>query len=252
MTASGLEARYERQTLIEGLGREGQAKLARSRVFIAGLGGLGSISAMYLAASGVGGLTVMDLDHVSASNLNRQLLHWEEDLGRPKTESALEKLTRLNSEVSTRIIQDRLGEHNAADLIEGHDLVLDALDNYETRKALNRACLARGIPLIFGGVNGLCGMLSTFASGRTACLECLFPVGPEAGGVTPVLGPTPGVIACLQATEALKILTGLGRPLYDRLMVYDGMEMSFKTINIGRNDRCPACSGRGGAELEKR
>ena len=236
------QSRYQRQMIIEGFGTTGQDKLAGSRVFIAGAGGLGSPLAMYLAAAGVGRLTIVDMDTVSPSNLNRQILHWEEDLGQPKTESALDKLTRINSGISVEVRQVRLGQDNAADLIRGHDLVLDALDNFETRKILNQACLGQRITMIYGGINGLSGMLSTFAPGRTACLECLFPAGPKES-ITPVLGPTPGVIAGLQATEAIKLLTGLGRPLYNRLLIYDGLEMTFKTIDIKPNERCPACSG---------
>jgi adenylyltransferase/sulfurtransferase len=242
MTFNLDQSRYERQMIIEGFGAAGQDRLSRSGVFIAGAGGLGSPLAMYLAAAGVGRLTIVDLDTVSPGNLNRQLLHWEENLGQLKTASALDKLTRINSGITVEVRPERLDADNAADLIRGHDLVLDALDNFETRKILNRACLGQGLTMIYGGVNGLSGMLSTFAPGRTACLECLFPTGPKTS-VTPVLGPTPGVIASLQATEALKLLTGLGRLLYNRLLIYDGLEMTFKIIDIKSNDHCPACSG---------
>ena len=242
MSATFDQTRYQRQMLIQGFGEPGQERLGKARVFIAGAGGLGSPLAMYLAAAGVGYLTIVDLDSVSPSNLNRQLLHWEENLGQLKTLSALDKLTRINSGISVDVRPVKLDSDNAGELIQGHNLVLDALDNFETRKILNQACLDQNITLVYGGVSGLSGMLSTFAAGRTACLECLFPSGPSKS-VTPVLGPTPGVIASLQATEAIKVLTGLGRPLYNRLLIYDGLEMTFRIIEIKRNDHCPACSG---------
>lgn len=232
--------RYQRQIMIQGFGREGQEKLSRASVLIAGVGGLGSPLAMYLAAAGVGRLTIVDLDRVALTNLNRQILHWEDDLGELKTESARAKLVRLNSEIVVDARAVKLTEENAEDLLRGHDLALDALDNHASRKVLNRACQKLGLPLIYGGIDGLAGMISTFQPGRTPCLECLFP-GDVPPSAPPVLGATPGVIACLQATEALKILIGLGEPLYNRLLVYDGLSMTFRSLEIRRSERCPVC-----------
>ncbi len=232
--------RYDRQMRLEGFGPEGQAKLARATVVVAGVGGLGSPQAIYLAAAGVGRLRLIDADTVSASNLNRQVLHGEADLGRPKVDSAREKLARLNSTVEVEAIRTRIDDASVDGLLAGADLVLDAMDNFAARRVLNRGCLRLGVPFIYGGIHGLTGMLAAFAPGRTACLECLFPNDVPAQ-VFPVVGTTPGVIGCLQATEAIKILVGLGRPLFDRLLIYNGLEMTFQEAQLERNPHCPAC-----------
>jgi molybdopterin-synthase adenylyltransferase len=233
--------RYERQIRIDGFGQKGQERLLESNVFIAGTGGLGSLLAMYLAVAGVGRITLLDRDRVDITNLNRQLLHWEEDLGRHKVDSAKNKLTRMNSGVQIQTLQKNMDESNAENLIAGHDLVLDALDNLKTRKTLNQACLKLKLPFVFGGVSRFSGMVSVFAPGQTACLACVFPN--DSPDVThPILGATAGVIASLQATEAVKILTGLGKPLYDRLLIYDGLTMNVRTINVKRNKTCPVCA----------
>ena len=240
MDAIGRDDRYMRQILIDGFGVTGQERLAGAKVLIAGTGGLGSPQAMYLAGAGVGAMTLLDMDEASVSNLNRQILHWEADVGRAKVESAAEKLRRINSSMSLEIRQVKITTENANDLVNGHDVVLDGLDNFETRKILNRACLSFGVPFIFGGVEGLSGMLSVFIAGRTACLECVFP-GERAVNTVPVLGATAGVIGCLQATEAVKLIVGLGRPLYDRLLIYDGSDMTFRKVAISHDEQCPAC-----------
>jgi len=234
--------RYHRQMLLEGFGPEGQARLAAARVVVAGTGGLGCPLSLYLAAAGVGRILLVDMDVVAPSNLNRQILHWEQDLGRPKVESAAEKLRCLNANVRVDISRSTLTEATVDGIIDGSDVVLDALDNFAARRLLNRACLRQGIPFIYGGIHGLTGMLSTLVPGKTACLECLFQAeGPS--GVFPVLGTTPGVVACLQATEAVKLVVGLGRPLFNRLLVYEGLDMSFQDLPIRRNPACPACAG---------
>ncbi len=240
MTEITDQERYSRQIMIEGFGPEGQERLKAAKILIAGAGGLGSPQAIYLAAAGVGRILLLDMDVVATSNLNRQILHWEENLGEPKVNSALEKLRRINSTIGVDVRNEKITEENVDEIISGQDLVLDALDNFDTRKVLNQACMRQGIPFIYGGVYGLTGMLSTFVPGQTACLQCLFP-GDLPAATFPVLGPTPGVIASLQATEAIKHLVGLGRPLYDRLLIYDGLDMSFKEITIQRREDCPAC-----------
>ena len=240
MTQITDQGRYSRQIMIEGFGPEGQERLGAAKVLIAGAGGLGSPQAIYLAAAGAGRIQLLDMDVVAASNLNRQILHWEENLGQPKVNSALEKLRRINSTLCIEARNEKITADNVDELIAGQDLVLDAMDNFDTRKVLNQACMRLGIPFIYGGVYGLTGMVSTFVPGRTACLQCLFP-GDLPPSTFPVLGPTPGVIASLQVTEAIKHLIDLGRPLYDRLLIYDGLDMSFKEINIEPRTDCPAC-----------
>jgi adenylyltransferase/sulfurtransferase len=198
---------------------------------------------MYLTAAGVGRIILADRDVVSRSNLNRQVLHWETDLGRPKVESAAEKLAQLNPEVEIRPRAGEIDRESVLELVQGCDLVLDAMDNFDTRHLLNRACVETKTPFIYGGIHGLTGMLSTFIPGKTGCLACLFP-GTLPAEVFPVLGATPGVIACLQATEAVKYLVGLEGLLSGRLLIYNGQEMSFHEVELSPNEDCPVCGGR--------
>ncbi len=234
--------RYDRQMMLPGFGVAGQERLKNSRVLIAGAGGLGSPLGFYLAAAGVGHIILADSDTVDLSNLNRQILHWEPDLGRPKVESAAEKLSRLNPGVEIIPCQVRITEETAGELADGCDLIVDALDNFETRHLLNRVSVAAGIPFLYGGIHGLTGMLSLFVPGRTACMACLFP-GTVPAEVFPVLGATPGVVASLQATEAVKYLVGFGETLMNRLLIYNGLEMSFHHTDIFPNPDCTVCGG---------
>ncbi len=233
-------ARYDRQMMLPDFGLEGQEKLKNSRVLIAGVGGLGSPLAYYLAAAGVGRIVLADSDSADLSNLNRQILHWEPDVGRAKVASAAEKLCRLNSQIEIIPREIRITGETAGELVEGCDLIIDALDNFDTRHLLNRVSVATGIPMLYGGIHGLTGMLSFFIPGRTACLACIFPgtIPPE---VFPVLGATPGVIATLQATEAVKYLVGFGDLLENKLLIYNGMEMSFHQVELSANVDCKVC-----------
>ena len=236
--------RYDRQIILPGFGVQGQERLKSARVLIAGVGGLGSPLAMYLTAAGVGRILLADRDVVSRSNLNRQVLHWETDLGRPKVESAAEKLARLNPEVQVEPLALEIDQDSVIELVRGCDLVLDAMDNFDTRHLINRACVEAKTPFIYGGVHGLTGMVTTFVPGETGCLACLFP-GTLPAEVFPVLGATPGVIACLQATEAVKYLVGLEGLLTGRLLIYNGQEMTFHEVELSPNQECPVCGGRG-------
>lgn len=238
--------RYDRQMMLPGFGPEGQERLKNSRILIAGVGGLGSPLAFYLAAAGVGHIVLADSDAADLSNLNRQILHWEPDLGRAKVDSAAEKLRRLNSAVEIIPRQVRIDPETAPGLVEGCDLIVDALDNFETRHLLNRISQETGTPLLYGGIHGLTGMLSLFVPGRTGCFACVFPrsIPPE---VFPVLGSTPGVIASLQATEAIKYLVGLGDLLEDKLLIYNGMEMTFHQVELSADPDCRVC-GKGSRE----
>ena len=247
LSPSELE-RYDRQIILPGFGVEGQEKLKSARVLIAGVGGLGSPLSMYLTAAGVGRILLADRDVVSRSNLNRQVLHWEPDLGRPKVDSAAEKLAQLNPVVKIRPRPGEIDRETVLDLVQGCDLVLDAMDNFDTRHLLNRASVETGTPFIYGGIHGLTGMLSFFIPGKTGCLACLFP-GPMPAEVFPVLVTTPGVIACLQATEAIKYLVGLEGLLTGRLLIYNGQEMSFHEVELSPNEDCPVCGK--GREAQK-
>lgn len=230
--------RYHRQILW--FGEEGQQKLKEARVLIVGAGGLGSVIASYLAAAGVGALRIADCDTVEESNLNRQILHWSGDLGRPKPASAAQKLAALNPLIRIEEIPERVEADRIADLAAGSDLIVDALDNFATRRLLNRAALKRGIPLVHGAVRGLYGQATTLVPGQGPCLTCLFPSSP-APEIFPIVGATCGVIGSVEATEAVKLLTGRGEPLIGRLLVWDGLRACADVVAVERNPACPDC-----------
>ncbi len=233
-------ARYERQIAIEGFGKEGQAQLKKARVFIAGAGGLGSAAASYLAAAGVGVIRIVDHDKVELSNLNRQLLHRDSDIGRKKVESAAKRLKGINPELKVEALEEKLTETNIAQLLAGFDLVVDALDNLPTRYLLNRVAVEQNIPFFHGAVNGFEGRAMTIIPGQSACLRCVYR-GAIVEGEFPVLGVTPGVIGCIQATEVIKYILGMGQLLTNRLLVYDGLNMKFTEFNVKRDPDCPHC-----------
>ncbi|MCS7131342.1 MAG: MoaD family protein [Hadesarchaea archaeon] len=240
LTPEELE-RYNRQTIIPGFEERGQRKLKKARVLVAGLGGLGSPASAYLVAAGVGHLTILDAEQVELSNLNRQILHWSSDVGRPKAVSAIEKLSKMNPNVKLESRQEAITRENAGKLVENADVVVDGMDNYPARYLLNEACVRKQIPFIHGAVEGLIGQLTTIVPGRGPCLRCIFPREPPAAQARPVLGPTPGVVGCLQAMEAIKLIVGLGKPLVGQMLLFDGGEMIFDIIQVRRNSSCPIC-----------
>lgn len=232
--------RYDRQIIMRGFGTEGQEKLRKARVFVAGCGGLGSPLSTYLAAAGVGTIRIVDLDTVDISNLNRQILHWDKDVNRPKVESASEKLSGLNGGIKIEAIRETIDENNVYELTEGFDLIADAMDNLPTRFLLNQAAIRHNIPFIHGAVHSLEGRATTIIPGRTACLRCIYR-GSIPKEKFPVIGAAPGAIGCIQATEAIKYLTGIGRLLENRLLVYDGLTMKFMELTVKRDPECPHC-----------
>jgi len=232
--------RYDRQIMIQGFGTQGQERLKKARVLIAGTGGLGCPVSTYLTAAGVGKLRILDYDRVSLSNLNRQVLHWEENQGHLKTHSAAQKLARLNSTVKIEVITEKLTQQNFMEMTAGADVIVDALDNFETRILLNKGAVYHQIPFIYGGVNGLVGMTTTMIPHTTPCLSCIFP-HPAPQEKFPVLGTTPAVIGCIQATEVIKYITGLGNLLTGRLLIYNGEDMSFNEVTLERDPDCPVC-----------
>jgi adenylyltransferase/sulfurtransferase len=244
LTSTELQ-RYDRQILIRQVGRAGQQRLKKAGVVIAGVGGLGSPIAIYLAAAGVGHLRLIDCDTVETANLNRQLLHWQTDVGRPKSESALDKLTRLNPDIRVEVRNTKIDADNASQLVAGCNAVVDALDNMATRYILNRAAVTHGIAFFHGAVNGFEGRAMTVLPGKSACLRCLYK-GPVPEGVTPVIGVTPGIIGTIQATEVIKFLLGRGDLLTDRMIHYDGLAMAFHEFQVRRNPDCDHCG-----ELQK-
>lgn len=232
--------KYARQIMLKGFGVKGQEKLKKARVFIAGAGGLGSSSATYLAAAGVGTLRLVDHDSVELSNLNRQVLHWPEDIGHSKVSSAESKLKQLNPQLNVEAIQERITQANIAKLVAGFDLIVDAMDNLPTRYLLNKVAIENNIPFFHGAVYGFEGRALTVIPGKTACLRCVYR-GAVPEEEFPVIGVTPAIIGCIQATEVIKYITGLGQLLADRLLVYDGQNMKFTEFRVKRDPHCPHC-----------
>ena len=232
--------KYDRQILIPQVGRSGQKRLKKASVVIAGAGGLGSPIAMYLAVAGVGHLRLIDCDTVETANLNRQLLHWQKDVGRAKSESALDKLIHLNPDIQVEVRNTKIDARNAPDLVAGCNAVVDALDNLATRYILNRVAVTHGIAFFHGAVNGFEGRAMSILPGKSACLRCLYK-GPVPQDVTPVIGVTPGIIGTIQATEVIKFLLGKGDLLTDRMIHYDGLAMVFNEFQVRRNPDCEHC-----------
>jgi len=232
--------RYDRQIRIDGFGIEGQRKLKRAVVLVAGAGGLGFPISVYLAAAGVGTIKIVDPDIVDLDNLNRQLLHWDKDIGRKKVDSAREKLQHINPSINIEVYDEEITEENALALVSGVDAVVDALDNYEARFALNRACVERRTPFFHGAVHGLMGQATTIMPGETACLRCIISRPPKSG-TFPILGSVAGTIGSIQVTETIKYLVGIGNLLKNRLLFYDGLYMDFSIIELSRNPECPIC-----------
>jgi len=246
LTKHDLE-RYDRQITIKGIGEEGQERLKRAKVVIAGGGGLGSPAAIYLAAAGVGMIRLVDSDRVELSNLNRQVLHWDKDIGRSKVASAAEKLKKLNQRVEIEAIDEVITETNISQLVDGFDLIVDAMDNLPTRYLLNKAAVDKNIPFFHGAVYGFEGRAMTIIPGKTACLRCIYRgVIPEEK--FPVIGVTPAVIGCIQATEVIKYIVGAGKLLTDRLLIYDGLNMKFTEFRVKKDPNCEHCSHLAGKE----
>ena len=239
LTKDELE-RYDRQIIIKGIGQEGQEKLKKARVFIAGAGGLGSAVSTYLVAAGVGVIRVVDHDRVELSNLNRQVLHWDEDIGKSKVDSATEKLKKLNQGVKVETIEQMITEANISQLVAGFDLIVDAMDNLPTRYVLNKVALEKNIPFFHGAVRGFEGRAMTIMPGETACLRCVYRgLIPEEK--FPVIGVTPAVIGCIQAAEVIKYIVGIGQLLTNRLLIYDGLNMKFTEFRVKKDPNCEHC-----------
>lgn len=230
--------KYSRQILL--FGEEGQEKLKNSRVMVVGAGGLGSPISTYLAIAGVGKIILADFDSVELSNLNRQFLHHEKDIGRSKIESAKEKLLSINPGIEVETIGEMISESNIESLIPECDIIVDALDNLETRHLLNRLAVKRRIPLVHGAVTGYDGQVTTIIPGKTPCLYCIFPrISKKA--VFPILGATSGVIGSIQANEVIKFLTGKGKLLEGRLLFWNGFSGTFSEISLSKLNYCPVC-----------
>ena len=236
------QVRYNRQILIPEFGEEGQKKLKGSHVIIAGVGGLGCASATYLTAAGVGRITLVDFDVIELSDLNRQVLYGEEDIGEKKVVVAQRRLSKLNATIEIIPIFTHIIEENVSSIIKSAQIVVDGLDNSATRLIVNSACVQHKTPYIYGGVSRLRGMITTIIPGETPCLACIYPEGPQGGGGSGVLGVTPALIANLQALETIKLLIGQSSCLAGKLLRFNGNDMKFQVHDIKRNESCKVCS----------
>ena len=238
--------RFARQVLVPEVGVAGQRRLADARVLVVGAGGLGSPVGLYLAAAGVGHIGLVDDDVVEASNLQRQVIHTTERIGRPKVASAAEAIRALNPHVAVTPHPERLDASNAERLLDGHDLVIDATDSFETRYAINDAAVRLGLPVVHGSVYRWDGQVTTFVPLAGPCYRCMYPAPPPDEiapdcRVAGVMGVLPGIVGMLQATEALKLILGVGEPLVGRLLLVDALETRFEEVRVPRDPGCPAC-----------
>ncbi|MHA1409600.1 MAG: HesA/MoeB/ThiF family protein [Candidatus Odinarchaeia archaeon] len=233
--------RYDRQLKIENWGIEKQIKLKNAKIVVIGAGGLGSPAAIYLTAAGVGNILLVDNDKYELSNLNRQILATTEDIGKNKAEVGAEKLRALNPEINIESLTTTLNENNIKEIIKDATVVLDALDNWKTRFLINQYCVQSDIPLIHGGVTELGGQVITIIPKKGPCLNCLFKNVPEEKKGFAVVGVTPGIIGTIQALEAIKLITGIGTTLWNRILVFDGYESTFDYIPVKRNVNCDVC-----------
>ena len=232
--------RYDRQIMMKGIGKDGQEKLKKAKVFVAGAGGLGSPISIYLAVAGVGAIRLADHDTIELSNLNRQILHGDGDLGKRKVDSAIQKLQNMNKDITVAAVAEMITEESVSKLVGDCDLIVDATDNLPTRYVLNRAAIEKNIPFFHGAVYGFEGRATTIIPGKTACLWCIYQ-GRITEGKFPVIGVAPAVIGCLQATEVIKYITGIGELLTDQLLIYDGLNLEFTKLEVKRDPHCQHC-----------
>ena len=238
--------RYSRHLILPEVGMEGQKKLKAARVLCIGAGGLGSPVAMYLAAAGVGTIGIVDFDVVDFSNLQRQILHGTPDVGRPKLQSAVDRLHALNPNVKVESYETALTSQSALQLFEGYDVIVDGTDNFPTRYLVNDACVLLGIPNAYGSIFRFEGQASVFAAADGPCYRCLYPEPPPPGLVPScaeggVLGVLPGIVGCIQANETIKLILGIGEPLIGRFLVFDSLRMKFRELKLRKDPECPVC-----------
>lgn len=241
--------RYSRHIILPQVGGKGQKRLLASKVLIIGTGGLGSPSALYLVAAGVGKIGLVDFDEVEISNLQRQILHSTKDIGKPKVNSGKEKLSALNPDVEIVTYKTRLTSQNILDVIRDYDIVLDGSDNFPTRYLVNDACVLSNKPLVHGGIFRFDGQAITIIPHKGPCYRCLFPEPPPAGLVPScqeagILGAVAGVIGVVQAVEALKYLLGIGDLLVGKLLIFNALDSSFRTVKVPKDKDCPICGER--------
>lgn len=238
--------RYSRHILLPEVGGKGQKKIAKAKILLVGAGGLGSPAALYLAAAGVGTIGLIDSDLVDLSNLQRQVLHHTTDIGRPKVLSGKDKIAALNPDVRVVMYEERMTSKNALKFISEYDVVIDGVDNFPAKFLINDACFFADKPLVHGAILRFDGRVTTIIPKKSACYRCVFKTPPPPGLVAScqeagVIGVLAGIIGTIQATEALKLVLGIGRPLTDRLLDFDARRTQFREIKVRRNPSCPLC-----------
>jgi sulfur-carrier protein adenylyltransferase/sulfurtransferase len=239
-------ARYSRHLIMPEVALDGQKKLKAAKVLTVGTGGLGSPLALYLAAAGVGTIGIVDFDVVDESNLQRQIIHGTSDVGRPKVDSAYDKLKDINPNVDVRVHEEAMTSENALEIFEDYDVIVDGTDNFPTRYLVNDACVLLNKPNVYGSIFRFEGQASVFYAEEGPCYRCLYPEPPPPGLVPScaeggVLGILPGAIGTIQATETVKLLLGIGEPLIGRLLLYDALGMSFREMKLRKDPNCPVC-----------
>jgi len=237
--------RYSRHIILKDIGGVGQSKILKSKVLIVGAGGLGAPAALYLAAAGVGTLGIIDGDNVDLTNLQRQVIHFTKDIGKPKVESAREKINQLNPDVKVIPYQDIITSENALKIIKEYDFILDGTDNFTAKFLINDACVMAGIPYSHGGILKFDGQTMTYVPGN-ACYRCVFENPPPKNAVPTcsqagVLGAVAGMLGTIQAAETIKYIIGKGNLLTNRLFIFNALDMEFRTVKLKRNPKCPVC-----------
>jgi adenylyltransferase/sulfurtransferase len=238
--------RYSRHLIIPDVGMTGQKRLKNAKVLCVGAGGLGSPALLYLAAAGVGTLGIVDFDVVDESNLQRQVIHGQSDVGRPKAESARDSIREINPYVTVIVHKERLDSDNAMQIFADYDLIVDGTDNFATRYLVNDACVLLGKPYVWGSIYRFDGQASVFWAEYGPCYRCLYPEPPPPGMVPScaeggVLGVLCASIGSIQVNEAIKVITGIGEPLAGRLMIYDALEMTYRSVKVRKDPECPVC-----------
>jgi len=232
---------YTRQLQIRNWDIASQIKLKNSNVVIAGVGGLGSPVALYLATAGVGNITIIDNDNIELSNLNRQILHTIENIGEQKVNSAFTKLSKYNKNIKINPINKKITSENTDKLFDNCDIIIDCLDNFKTRNEINKYAVNKKIPIVHGGVSSFNGQVTFIDTRETACLSCFLPIIDNEKSL-PIVGAAAGVIGSIQAVEAIKYLTGIGENLKNEILFWDGLSMTFQKIKISKNPKCKICS----------
>ncbi|SNB45116.1 molybdopterin-synthase adenylyltransferase MoeB [Geobacter sp. DSM 9736] len=238
--------RYSRHIILKEVGGKGQMKLLNGKVLIIGAGGLGAPIALYLAAAGVGTIGIADADTVDVTNLQRQVIHFTDDVGKPKVQSAAEKMRAINPDVNVRTYEEWISAANIAQIIADYDFVIDGTDNFAAKFLINDACILGNKPYSHGGILQFDGQTITIVPGESACYRCIFPTPPPKDAIPTcsqagVIGVLPAVIGSIQATEAVKYLLGKGELLTGRLLTYNALKMKFRDVTIRRSTRCPVC-----------